>query len=248
MNNFYQEDLAFVHDQGYSDLSVHAAGELIALLHRSHFDHGLVIDLGCGSGKLTGRLSEAGYETVGVDLSASLLERAKVHSPKTRFIRQSVWDFKIEPCVAVTAIGEILNYRFDDQNSDENILDLFQRIYDQLPDQGIFLFDYLERDVLDGRSYDCKLVEDPDWTMAVEYFEDKSIGDFIRKITLFRKLETGTFRRSQEIHCVRLFSSQHILSMLKTAGFTSKIIHQYQGYSLRSKHLAIIAQKRYEPF
>ena len=36
-------------------------------------------------------------------------------------------DFDILPCLAVTAVGEVLNYRFDERHRLENLLPLFER-------------------------------------------------------------------------------------------------------------------------
>ena len=49
---------------------------LIELLHRQGFDGGLVLELGCCTGSMTELLAEAGYDMIGVDNSADMLELA----------------------------------------------------------------------------------------------------------------------------------------------------------------------------
>lgn len=47
---------------------------------------GAVLDLGCGGGRATAALVEAGFDTTGLDASAGLLEVARAAAPAARFI------------------------------------------------------------------------------------------------------------------------------------------------------------------
>lgn len=44
-----------------------------------------VVDLGCGNGALTAQLQSRGFETLGIDASAAMLEKAKKMHPNLRF-------------------------------------------------------------------------------------------------------------------------------------------------------------------
>lgn len=241
---FYQEDLASVHDQGYSDLSEQAAEVLLRELQRRGLTSGLVTDLGCGSGKLLEKLSTNGYETVGVDFSPFLIEMGKQRSPQIRFYTQSIWDYQLEPSIAVSAIGEVITYCFDQQNDDKNILNLFGRVYQKLVPNGVLLFDFLETDLLDQTGYDCKIVRQEGWTLVMEYFENKQVHRLKRDITLFRKMASGYYRRSREVHEVRLFTTSFIVESLERAGFSIRLLDQYNGQKLRDKHHAVLATKK----
>jgi SAM-dependent methyltransferase len=74
-------------------------------------NRGRVLDLAAGSGISSHALSEAGYDVTGVDLSEPMLELARVHAPRARFVRDSLWECALEPCIAVAAVGEAFNYR-----------------------------------------------------------------------------------------------------------------------------------------
>lgn len=60
---------------------------------------GRVLDLACGSGRLTIPLAQAGLEVVGADLSSAMLERArnhaKAHAVEPRFIQSDMRDFDL---------------------------------------------------------------------------------------------------------------------------------------------------------
>ncbi len=241
--SFYQEDLAHVHDQSYSELSVEAANTLIQALRESNIYEGKVIDLGCGSGQFVQQMAKTGFDTIGIDISAPLLQLAQQKAPQSQFIHQSIWDYSFPSCVAVSAISEILNYRIDDRNQEARIVQLFQQIYDALIPGGVWLFDILEKDVIKDGDYDCKLIEHDHWTMAVEYKEDKEHAFFTRTITLFRKLDNELYRKSKEVHEVRLFDKAFMLNVLMDIGFSVTTFKQYGPISLRDNHIAILATK-----
>ncbi len=44
-----------------------------------------ILDVGCGTGQLTGEIADAGAEVVGIDLSAKMIAAAKQNFPKIRF-------------------------------------------------------------------------------------------------------------------------------------------------------------------
>ena len=207
-NGFYGKDLAYVHDHGYLDIAIHAADFLLDHLRERNLKSGLVTDLGCGSGKFLERVAAAGYDTLGVDCSADLLEIGRRRLPAGRFECQSIYDFVPEPCVAVTAVGEVITYRFENGNTSENLTRLFQDIYDKLQNGGILLLDFLEPGLLSGKDRDCKVVRGEEWIIAIEYRESIQDYHFQRDITLFRKLPDGLYRGSREIHEVRLLKAR----------------------------------------
>jgi hypothetical protein len=47
----FREDLAYIHDSGFSHFVLNAAPGLLQILRFNGVDGGLVLDLGCGSGR-----------------------------------------------------------------------------------------------------------------------------------------------------------------------------------------------------
>ena len=70
----YQDDLAYIHDAGYGDFAREAAPRLLHILGQGGIRKGRVIDLGYGSGVWARQLVNAGYEVLGIDLSAALID------------------------------------------------------------------------------------------------------------------------------------------------------------------------------
>jgi trans-aconitate methyltransferase len=55
-----------------------------------------ILDLGCGTGHLTGRIAEAGVETLGIDISPKMIEQARKNYPNLRFEVADGTDFHFD--------------------------------------------------------------------------------------------------------------------------------------------------------
>ena len=73
----YDDDLAWIHDAGFSDFVRRAAPGVMALLRRHGIEKGFVVDAGCGSGALSHALADAGSAGVGIDSSPATIALAK---------------------------------------------------------------------------------------------------------------------------------------------------------------------------
>src|SRR6186713_1584078 len=106
----YRDDLSYIHHVGFGGLAGGAAPGLLRLLREAGIQEGLVVDLGCGSGLWARELTEAGYEALGIDSSAAMIELARSVAPLARFVQASLFDAELPRCDAVTALGEPFSY------------------------------------------------------------------------------------------------------------------------------------------
>ncbi len=58
--------------------------------------HERVLDLGCGSGELTAKISESASSVLGIDSSHEMIAKAKLQFPACDFIRADATDFRFE--------------------------------------------------------------------------------------------------------------------------------------------------------
>ena len=77
---FYGPAQADIHHTAFGDLADGAATRLLAELRDAGHETGTVVDLGCGSGILARRVSDAGYDVVGIDLSAAMVATPRPHA------------------------------------------------------------------------------------------------------------------------------------------------------------------------
>ena len=238
----YQEDLAYIHDVGHSGFTLSSAPGLLGILRRHGVANGLVVDLGCGSGRLARELGRAGYDVLGIDISASMIALARKHAPKGRFLTESFLKVKLPPCDAVISIGECLNYLFDPTGARQRLPRLFRRVYDALRPGGVFVFDVAEPGrVLEGTPpRSCS--QGNDWATVVEIEGDRKRNLLTRHITSFRK-QGKHYRRSEERHRLRLYRESELAQDLTRLGFRVRILSGYGRFRFRGRFVGFLAQR-----
>src|SRR6478752_2032123 len=110
----YADDLAFIHAEGFGALAEGAIAALLPRLRASGVRR--VIDIGCGAGITTRALVDAGFETLAIEPSASLLARAREAAPAATFRQASAYATELVPCDAILALGEPLTYHAPDDD------------------------------------------------------------------------------------------------------------------------------------
>lgn len=239
----YREDLAYINDVGFSDFTAGTTPGVLALLRRSGIRDGLVVDLGCGSGRWAEALGNAGYEVLGVDLSPSMIRMARKRAPRARFQTGSLLSAKLPACDAVTAIGEIVNYQFDPKHSRASLTRFFRRVHAALRPGGMFVFDIAAPDRVPPEVPNRYFHEGEDWSIHVEVDGNPHSRWMTRRIVCFRKNATGRYRRSEEFHRLRLLDPAEIVAELESIGFRARSQSGYGRFKLYPGMRAVIAKK-----
>ena len=236
----YGDDLAYIHDVGYGEFARRSAPELLKVLRKADDRKGLVVDLGCGSGIWAKELVNAGYDVIGVDISPSFIKMARKRVPQAEFTAESFLSFKVPPCQALTALGEVLNYRFDRRNGANALGRLFKRVHAALQSGGLFLFDVAEPGL--SRNRPRCFWEGDDWATLVEYKNDATKQQLTREIVTFRKVGRH-YRRSEETHRLQLYRGADVARMLREVGFRVRLVRGYGSYRLGESIAGFIARK-----
>jgi SAM-dependent methyltransferase len=242
MASSYRSDLAHIHDTGFGDLAINAARMVIKELERAGDRRGLIVDLGCGGGISARIFCDAGYDVLGVDLSEALLGIARERVPEAVFRLESFTTTNIPRCVAVTAIGEVFNYVFDEENGDCARSDLFHRVFAALAPNGLFVFDMAGPDRAPANVPQRTFAECPDWAVLAEIAADDARRQLTRRITTFRKIGVH-YRRDDEMHRLHLVDPRTIMEGLKRAGFVVRTTASYDALTLPTELVGFLAQK-----
>jgi SAM-dependent methyltransferase len=242
MNEWYKEDLAFIHDDGFRDFALKSAPGILEILAQNKIHNGLVVDLGCGSGLWAEELTKAHYFVLGVDISEPMINIARTRVPDAEFRIDSLFKTEIPLCNAVTSISECISYLFDRDNDRQTLVQLFQRIYNALTPGGLFIFDLAEKGQIAPGTTTKGFTEGESWIVLVEKSEDREQKTLTRRITSFRKIGEH-YRRSDEVHQVRLYEATAIASELSGVGFQVETTRSYGQYLLPKGHVAFIARK-----
>lgn len=217
MAHGYAADLAHVHDVGFGGFARDAAPGLLERLRAAGIADGVVVDLGCGSGIWAAELLGAGYDVVGIDASPDLLAIASDRAPRATLVDASIYDADLPACDAVTALGEILSYRFDDRAGRDAARALLRRVHDAVRPGGILLFDVVTpgREPAAGRR---TFAEGEDWLLTM-HADQAADGTLTRRITTFRR-DGDAWRRADEEHRLWTWDVADVLADLADAGFT----------------------------
>ena len=220
---FYPADLARIHDEGFGDFARAAACELLRRLP----PRGLVVELGCGTGISTEILVENGYSVLGIDISHDMLAIARVRVPAADLRQGSLWDAELPRCVAVTAIGEVINYAADERAGPERLPELFARIHAALEPGGVFLFDF----ATPGRAGPAREHDGEGWRIRSETVEADGVLE--RRMTI-----DG---RREEVHTLRLYDPEWVQKCLKGPGFSSEALAAYCDFGFWPGYAAFAA-------
>jgi SAM-dependent methyltransferase len=238
----YRDDLAYIHDTGF-DFAVRAATPvLLERMRQNGLVHGLVVDLGCGSGIWAQDLVAAGYDVLGIDISAAMIALCRQRVPQGRFRLQSLLDAAIPACVAVTALGEGFNYLFDAGNTDAALSALLRRIYSALQPGGLLAFDVAVPGRVPGSGSQRSYKEGNDWAVLVSTEEDRARRRLTRHITSFRKVGK-LYRRDHEVHELRLLVASELARELRDLGFRVRMHHAYGDLRLPRGWVGFLARK-----
>jgi SAM-dependent methyltransferase len=240
MESIYQCDLAYVQAAAFGAFARGAASEIVRQLRCSSTQIRRVMDVGCGAGPLAEALIQAGFDVTGVDTSVELLELACANAPTAHFVHASAYHIQIGAHDAVVALGEPLTYHDDAANADDVVSRFFQRVADALPPGGMLIFDVigLGEPSLAGRTWSsCD-----DWAVLVETTENQTEKTLVRKIEIFRRIGE-VYRRSKEVHRVRLFDVRRLCDQLASYGFAIETAQCYGAQQLPPRRHAIFATR-----
>jgi SAM-dependent methyltransferase len=194
------------------------------------------VDLGCGSGLWAERLVRAGYRVVGIDASPAMVALARRRVPKAVFRRTTVARAALPPCQAVTAFGEVLNYA-----PAPSLASIVARVRRALQPGGLFLFDVREPAAAAVPARSVHAIG-RDWVVMAHVRERGRA--LTREIVTFRR--TGAiWRRTNEVHRLRLFTREEVARALLAAGFSVGVRSGWGRTPLGDRRAAFVARRAY---
>lgn len=193
---------------------------LCRLLEQYNIRNGLVAELGCGTGTLTELLSASGYDMIGIDASADMLELAQAKKNESHqdilYLLQDMRAFELYGTVrAFISFCDSLNYITDPSELET----VFRLVNNYLDPKGCFIFDvhtpYYYQTVLG----DTTIAEDREHQSFIwENEEDLETGIHASTLTLFIEETPTLYRKYQETHFQKGYSLSEIRQLLTTAG------------------------------
>ena len=195
-------------------------GWIVSKLWENGIRDGLVLELGCGTGNMTEILSVAGYDMIGVDASADMLEQAVRKKEEAKidvlYLMQDMTSFELYGTVsAVVCCCDGINYLTEP----EALFRCFQLVNNYLDPGGLFVFDFntvhkyrdeIGDTVIAEKRDDCSFI----WENT--YDEESCLNEY--DLTLFLRDADGRYRKHTETHVQRGYELSEIKELLARAG------------------------------
>ncbi len=232
---------------------------LISLLQEYGILEGIVLELGCGTGKMTRLLAQAGYDMIGVDSSQEMLqvareqewaadrfeagdigkdERAANESASAEtgrkvsdilYLHQDMREFELYGTVKAVVCV------CDSLNyilEEEELLAVFSLVNNYLDPGGIFIFDMntlYKYREILGESTICENREEGSFIWENFYDDKEQMNQY--ELTLFiREQETqDLYRKYEETHFQRGYELQKVQSLLEQAGM--EFVAMYDAFT-----------------
>lgn len=198
---------------------------LCKILAQHGITDGPVLDLGCGTGKMTRLMSEQGYDMTGIDNAAEMLQIAAMEPGEVPilYLLQDMQDLELDGCVrAVYSVCDCVNYVLDE----EELQQAFSRVNEYLEEDGAFIFDvntsYKYTKLLAENTF-AESRDEGSFIWDNYYDEEERINEY--DLTLFIPEGDELYRRYTETHYQRNYETETLLKLLKNAGFTDICVY-----------------------
>jgi SAM-dependent methyltransferase len=193
----------------------------------------LVLDLACGTGRMTVALADRGYDMIGVDGSAEMLNIAMSRAREAGqgeilYLLQDMRAFELYGTVgAVTCCLDSVNYLTEEGD----LRACFATVHNYLDPDGLFFFDvntpykfetvYGENSYLfDEETEDGRLV----YCGWQNYYDPQThLCDF--DLSVFTEDADGRYRREDESHTERCYTLSELTETLRETGFELIAVH-----------------------
>ena len=200
----------------------------------------LLLDLACGTGRMTRTLAARGYDMIGVDGSEAMLSEAYMQSSEggkpILYLCQDMRQLELYGTVgAAVCCLDSVNYLL----SESDVARVFSLVHNYLDPDGLFLFDmntpYKFRHVYGNNAY---VLEDEtcdgDGVRSVycgwqnQYDSESGICDFY--LTIFEETEEDTYLRSDEHQQERCYELDTVKRLLRQNRF--ELLGVWRDYAM----------------
>lgn len=238
------EQFAYVYDLLTNDIDYTARAAYFDSLNTPRANKkGVLLDLGCGTGKLSRAFEKLGYSVIGVDVEEDMLSVASSYPGDILYLCQDMRELDLYGKVgtAVCALDS-LNHLLDS----ESVKAVFERVSTFLEPGGLFIFDvntiYKHRKVLSQNVF----IRDYD-EVYLSWENQLSSGDVVMmNLNYFVKNKQGLYERYNTTIQERAYSESKLRKWLQKAGL--RLINIYEGDSMKppgrkTQRAVFVAQK-----
>ncbi len=230
--------LAPIYDEINKDISYSKWADFIEAIiarNRGFQEERLILDLGCGTGRMTLELARRGYDTTGVDYSPEMLDKARAAAERQGisnilWLNQDMRDFELYGTVGtVVSCLDCMNHLI----SRKDFMKCLSLVHNYLVPSGLFIFDINGKRKFTDIYADNSYVTENESSMCVwqNFYNEKSgICEFY--ITVFSENEDGSYDRYDETQREKMYTIRSVKNMLSESGF--EFVGAYSDFEFSS--------------
>jgi len=198
-----------------------------------------ILDLGCGTGEVLLRLLP-NYEMTGVDLSKEMVEIARRKVDQVSFYIQDMRHLKLEKKHdVVISLFDTVNHLI----SLEGLKETFSSVWENLNEDGIYIFDIVTRDLIEEMFPGGNFIDDRgDIVIIWEHEEDIDEGIDYIDTTFFVKQKNGMFKKITEEYVKKIFTVDEVMNIAKEIGF--KVVEVEENSELAGERIFFTLKKK----
>ncbi|MGI5958683.1 MAG: class I SAM-dependent DNA methyltransferase [Massiliimalia sp.] len=216
------ENFAASYDELTRNVDYEARGEYFHRILRQYGkDHGILLDLACGTGTLSEYFAAQGYDVIGVDSSEEMLnlalEKKMESQSNVMYLCQQMQQLDLFGTVDIVICAlDSLNHLADL----EEVAQTLDRVSLFLNENGLVVFDvntiYKHEQVLGNHTfvYDCPDV----YCVWQNTLQDNHVVQIDLDLFEYDE-ENDCYYRSEEHFCERAYSHEELCSVLEQTGF-----------------------------
>lgn len=232
-------------------------------LRKEKVEDGLILDLGCGTGKLTRLMAKEGYDMIGIDMSYDMLDIAREQEILAQmevmdqmeamdqgreilYLQQDMREFELYGTVrAIYSSCDCINYLMEE----EDVEAVFRLANNYLDPEGLFIFDVNTPYKYEKLLGDNTFAEDREESSFIwNNFYDKEEGVNQYDLSIFVREEDGRFQRFRETHYQRSYSLETLKTLIERSGM--EFVAAFDAYSYEpvredSEKITIVAREKY---
>lgn len=223
---------ASVYDLFMDEIPYDAWSEYVqGMLKEYGIDSGIVVDLACGTGEMTRRLQDAGYDMIGVDFSEEMLEIAREKcGTEVLLLHQDLRELDLYGTArAMVCVCDGMNYICEASELET----VFQRVSMFLDRDGVFIFDmktdYFYREVLGNRTLTDNR-DNASYIWENVYHEQEKLNEYLLTVYQLVDDKQDLFMRTDELHRQRAYEIALVKECMERQGF-----YQIQVYEAMTK-------------
>jgi ubiquinone/menaquinone biosynthesis C-methylase UbiE len=222
-------NLALVYDKLMEDIDYQAwANYLDQLISKYKAPGKELIDLGCGTGSISLKLAQKGYNVLGIDYSEEMLSQADQKFRENNIviplyhqdIRQFVMDRNVD---IVISTFDTLNYILDEKDIERT----FKNVFEVLKKDALFIFDintpYKLKEILGDNIFTYN-TEEISYIWENDFDDKENICQMCLTFFILDQ-ETGLYERFEEFHEQKSYEIDYLIDILHKTGFKVLNVH-----------------------